>query len=45
MKLEGGCYCGELRYKASGDPIIKRIGEISGLLALGSGSDHEPSVR
>ena len=23
MKLEGGCYCGELRYVAEGDPILK----------------------
>jgi hypothetical protein len=23
MKLEGGCYCGALRYKAEGDPVMK----------------------
>jgi hypothetical protein len=23
MKLEGGCYCGEVRYKAEGDPMLK----------------------
>jgi len=23
MKLEGGCYCGALRYKAEGDPMMK----------------------
>ena len=23
MKLEGGCYCGQLRYKAEGDPMLK----------------------
>ena len=23
MKLEGGCYCGELRYKAEGKPMLK----------------------
>ncbi|MBK8199699.1 MAG: GFA family protein [Acidobacteria bacterium] len=23
MKLEGGCYCGELRYESEGDPIMK----------------------
>lgn len=23
MKLEGGCYCGEVRYKAEGDPMMK----------------------
>lgn len=23
MKLEGGCYCGALRYKAEGDPLFK----------------------
>lgn len=23
MDVEGGCYCKEVRYKASGDPIIK----------------------
>src|ERR1700728_3198469 len=23
MKLEGGCYCGEVRYKAEGDPMFK----------------------
>jgi hypothetical protein len=23
MKLEGGCYCGKLRYRAEGDPLVK----------------------
>ena len=23
MKLEGGCYCGQVRYKAEGDPMMK----------------------
>lgn len=23
MKVEGGCYCGELRYRAEGDPLFK----------------------
>lgn len=23
MKVEGGCYCGEIRYEAEGDPAIK----------------------
>jgi len=23
MKIEGGCYCGGLRYKAEGDPMFK----------------------
>lgn len=23
MKLEGGCYCGALRYVAEGDPVLK----------------------
>ena len=23
MKLEGGCYCGQVRYKAEGDPMFK----------------------
>ena len=23
MALEGGCYCGELRYKAEGEPMMK----------------------
>ena len=23
MEIEGGCYCGDLRYKAEGDPIFK----------------------
>ena len=23
MKVEGGCYCGELRYRAEGDPAMK----------------------
>jgi hypothetical protein len=23
MKLEGGCYCGQLRFKAEGDPMLK----------------------
>ena len=23
MKLEGGCYCGEVRYKAEGNPMLK----------------------
>jgi hypothetical protein len=23
MKLEGGCYCGQLRYKAEGEPMMK----------------------
>ena len=23
MKLEGGCYCGALRYKAEGKPVLK----------------------
>jgi hypothetical protein len=24
MKLEGGCYCGALRYVAEGEPMLKR---------------------
>jgi hypothetical protein len=23
VKLEGGCYCGQLRYKAEGEPVLK----------------------
>ncbi len=23
MDVEGGCYCGEVRYKSSGDPVFK----------------------
>ena len=23
MKVEGGCYCGQLRYKAEGEPVLK----------------------
>ena len=23
MKLEGGCYCGEIRYAAEGDPVLQ----------------------
>jgi hypothetical protein len=23
MKIEGGCYCGALRYEAEGDPLLK----------------------
>ena len=23
MKLEGGCYCGELRYQVDGEPMVK----------------------
>ena len=23
MKVEGGCYCGQLRYKAEGEPMMK----------------------
>jgi hypothetical protein len=23
MKLEGGCYCGNVRYVAEGDPMMK----------------------
>ena len=23
MKLEGGCYCGQVRYVAEGDPMFK----------------------
>jgi hypothetical protein len=23
MKIEGGCYCGEVRYRVEGDPLLK----------------------
>ena len=23
MKIEGGCYCGEIRYRVEGDPLLK----------------------
>ena len=23
MKFEGGCYCGDVRYEAEGDPMVK----------------------